>query len=77
MSDEQTTQVQRRRASDQESKQRVWSGWIGMGMSISAFVYGLAVGAWPILLASFIGVAVSGNRLPYAEARKFLPWVKE
>lgn len=74
MSDEQvTTQVLRRRASDQESKQRIVTGWLGIGMAALAFAFGLWRGSEVAQLAGFLGAMVAGNRLPFSAVVGLLP----
>ena len=71
--DTQTTQVLRRRATDAESKQRIWTGWIGLALATVACLTGLWRDNNILVLGGFLGAMVAGNRLPFSAVRDLLP----
>lgn len=71
--DANTTQVLRRRVSDAESKQRIWTGWLGLALATVAFVVGLWRDSNVLVLGAFLAAMVAGNRLPFAAVRDLLP----
>lgn len=74
MTDEtQTTQVLRRRVSDAESKQRIWTGWLGLALATVAFCVGLWRDSNVLVLGAFLAAMVAGNRLPFSAVRDLLP----
>jgi len=74
MSDEVTTQVLRRRASDQENKQRIVTGWVGLILATAACIVGLWRNNDLMAGVAFLGAMVAGNRLPFSSVRSLLPW---
>lgn len=79
MSEIETQELQalKRRASDGKRTQRTVTGWVGVVLGTLACLVGLARSNDVMVLAAFIGVLYSGNRLPYAHVRELIPWGKK